>query len=246
MAILTFEQVTMRASTGVVEILKGISFTLEVGDFVALVGPSGAGKTSLLRLMNRLSEPSGGTIRFAEKDIRQVPVVSLRQQVALVNQESRLLGMSVKETLGYPLRLQGRREQEITGAIAHWSEQLKIPTDWMTRTAVNLSLGQRQRVALARTLLSEPKVLLLDEPTSSQDLGYSEFLLSYLAGLTAQRQLTIVMANHQIDLAARYVSRLWYLENGRLIRDKPASETDWPNLRQTLLAAEQTAQDEWL
>lgn len=236
----------MRASTGVVEILKGISFTLEVGDFVALVGPSGAGKTSLLRLMNRLSEPSGGTIRFAEKDIRQVPVVSLRQQVALVNQESRLLGMSVKETLGYPLRLQGRREQEITGAIAHWSEQLKIPTDWMTRTAVNLSLGQRQRVALARTLLSEPKVLLLDEPTSSQDLGYSEFLLSYLAGLTAQRQLTIVMANHQIDLAARYVSRLWYLENGRLIRDKPASETDWPNLRQTLLAAEQTAQDEWL
>lgn len=235
----------MSASTGLIEILKDLSFTVEAGDFIALVGPSGAGKTSLLRLMNRLAEASSGTIRFEGQDIKQLAAVSLRRQVALVNQESRLLGMSVQAALGYPLRLQGRPPAEITAAIAHWTEQMNIPADWLARTAVNLSLGQQQRVAIARTLLSEPKILLLDEPTSSQDVGYSEFLLGRLAEWTRQGQLTVIMANHQIDLAARYVNRLWHLEAGRLIADRPATAVDWPQLRQSLIDAEQKAAAEW-
>ncbi len=245
MKILTFEQVTLSASTGIVEILKDLSFTVASGDFIALVGPSGAGKTSLLRLMNRLAAASSGTIRFEGKDIKQLSAVSLRRQVALVNQESRLLGMSVEAALGYPLRLQGRPPAEIAAAIAHWTEQMNIPADWLSRTAVNLSLGQRQRVAIARTLLSEPKILLLDEPTSSQDIGYSEFLLGRLAEWTSQGQFTVIMANHQIDLAARYVNRLWHLENGRLIADSPATAVDWPQLYQSLIDAEQKAAAEW-
>ncbi len=245
MAILTFEQVTMRAATGVVEILKDLSFAVEPGDFIALVGPSGSGKTSLLRLMNRLAVASSGTIWFEGKDIKQLPIISLRRQVALVNQESRLLGMSVQAALGYPLRLQGRSPAEITAAIAHWSEQMNIPADWLPRTAVNLSLGQRQRVAIARTLISEPKILLLDEPTSSQDVGYSEFLLSRLNEWTSQNKLTVIMANHQIELAARYVNRLWHLEDGRLVADSPAAAVDWPQLCQSLVAAEQKAAAEW-
>lgn len=245
MAILTFERVTARASTGIVEILKDLTFSVEAGDFIALVGPSGAGKTSLLRLINRLTEASSGTICFEGNPIGQIPVVKLRRQVALVNQESRLLGMSVEETLGYPLRLQGKSAAEISGAIAQWTERLNIPTDWLPRTAVTLSLGQRQRVAIARTLISEPKILLLDEPTSSQDVGYSEFLLSRLADWATQSKLTVIMANHQIDLAARYVNRLWHLENGRLTADKPAKSVNWPQLRQVLVTAEQQAEAEW-
>ena len=82
----------MLASAGIVEILKAVSLSVEPGDFVALVGPSGSGKTSLLRLMNRLSEASSGQILFEGRDIRAIPAVSLRRSVALVNQESRLLG----------------------------------------------------------------------------------------------------------------------------------------------------------
>lgn len=245
MTILQFDQVTMRASKGIVEIIKDLSFSISAGDFVALVGPSGAGKTSLLRLMNRLSEVSSGTILFEGQDIRQLAVVSLRRQVALVNQESRLLGMSVGETLGYPLRLQGRSVAAINQQVSQWAEQLNIPSDWMGRSAVNLSLGQRQRVAIARTLISQPKLLLLDEPTSSQDVGYSEFLLTQLAELCEQEQLTIIMANHQIELAQRYVSRLLHLDSGRLIADIPAAEVNWSQLRQTLITAEQQAQAEW-
>jgi D-methionine transport system ATP-binding protein len=244
-AILTFEQVTLKASAGIVEILKGLSFAIQPGDFVALVGPSGAGKTSLLRLMNRLIEASTGTICFEGQDIRQLPVVSLRRQIALANQESRLLGMSVAEALGYPLRLQKRSPPEITTAIEQWCDRLNIPSDWMNRTEVNLSLGQRQRVAIARTLISEPKILLLDEPTSSQDVGYSEFLLSHLADWAKQGKLTVMMANHQIDVAAHHVNRLLHLDDGRLIADMPARDVNWAELRQTLVESAQQTEAEW-
>ncbi|MGB3300122.1 MAG: ABC transporter ATP-binding protein [Phormidesmis sp.] len=245
MPVFTFEQVTLRAAAGIVNILKDISFTVETGDFVALVGPSGAGKSSLLRLMNRLAEASAGTIWLDGQDIRHVPVVALRQQVALVNQESRLLGMTVEETLGYPLRLRGRSREAIHTSVSQWCDRLKIPADWMSRTTVNLSLGQRQRVAIARTLISEPRILLLDEPTSSQDIGYSEFLLTRLSTWATEGKLTIIMANHQIELAASYANRLLHLKNGQLIADLPASKVDWSALRQTLVDSERQAEADW-
>ena len=240
----------MRAAVGVVEILKDVTLSLELGDFVALVGSSGSGKTSLLRLMNRLAEASSGQIRFVGTDIQQVSVVSLRRQIALVSQESRLLGMTVKSAIGYPLWLEGQsvgriNQSAIDQSVEAWADRLKIPADWMERTAVNLSLGQRQRVAIARALITQPKVLLLDEPTSAQDVGYSEFLLSLLAESIHQNQMAIVMANHQVELLSRYVNRLWQIEQGRLVADIPASKVDWVQLRQQLVDQAQTEQADW-
>lgn len=244
-AAIAFDQVSMRATAGIIEIIKNVSFSIQVGEFVALVGPSGAGKSSLLRLMNRLSEYTSGHIRIGGKELKQIPVVSLRQQVALVSQESRLLGMRVKETLSYPLQLRNLSQNEIDAAVELWCDRLKIPADWLTRAETQLSLGQRQRVAIARTLINQPSILLLDEPTSSQDIGYSEFLLTRLAEEAQQRNLTIVMANHQLELTSRHVNRLLHLQDGRLIADKPAAQVDWDALRQNLIAAEQAAEAEW-
>nr|WP_228025084.1 ATP-binding cassette domain-containing protein [cf. Phormidesmis sp. LEGE 11477] len=242
---MTFDRVTMRATAGIVEILKEITFSLEIGDFVALVGPSGSGKTSLLRLMNRLAEASSGQIRFEDKDIRRVSVISLRRQVALVTQESRLLEMTVESTLGYPLRLRNQPMAKIKQSVDLWSERLKIPAAWMDRTTVHLSLGQRQRVAIARALITQPKVLLLDEPTSAQDVGYSEFLLTRLAELTRQNELAIVMANHQIELVSRHANRLWQIDNGRLIKDAAARDVDWLQLHHQLVDEEKKEQANW-
>ncbi|MEL6605215.1 MAG: ATP-binding cassette domain-containing protein [Cyanobacteria bacterium J06614_10] len=244
-AALSFDQVTMRATTGVVEILKDLTFSIEPGEFVALVGSSGSGKTSLLRLMNRLSEYSSGQILVEGRAMRQLPVVNLRRKVTLVNQESRLLGMTVQETLGYPLRLRNRSTADIDKQVAHWAERLKIPKDWMSRTTVHLSLGQRQRVAIARALIGEPDILLLDEPTSAQDVGYSEFLLSRLADLATKQKLTVVMANHQIELLSHHVTRLLHLEDGRLVNDAPAEAVNWAQLREQLVLAESEAQEAW-
>lgn len=245
MTILAFERVTMRATAGIAEILKDVTFSLELGDFVALVGSSGSGKTSVLRLMNRLAEAHSGRIQFEDEDIRQVTVVSLRRQVALVNQESRLLGMTVRTALGYPLRLKNHSAANIDQSVAMWADRLKIPAGWMDRTAVNLSLGQRQRVTIARALITQPKVLLLDEPTSAQDVGYSEFLLARLAELATANKLAVVMANHQIELVSRYANRLWQMEKGRLITDTLASEVDWLQLQQQLVRQEQVEHADW-
>lgn len=235
----------MRATTGVSEILKDLTFFIDPGEFVALVGSSGSGKTSMLRLMNRLSEYSSGQILVNGRAIRQSPVVDLRRKVALVNQESRLLGMTVQETLGYPLRLRNRSTAEIDEQVAHWAEKLKIPKEWMPRTTAHLSLGQRQRVAIARALIGEPDILLLDEPTSAQDVGYSEFLLTRLAELAAKQQLTIIMANHQIELLSHHVTRLLHIEDGRLVDDAFAEAVNWEQLRQHLVMAETEEQAEW-
>lgn len=238
-----FERVSLRAPAGIATVLADQSFI--AGGFVALVGPSGAGKTSLLRLINRLAEPSAGRIYLDGKDLKQLPVVELRRRVALVNQESKLLNMTVQHSLGYPLRLRGLSASQIETTVLDWADRLKIPADWLARTEVELSVGQRQRVAIARSLLTQPQVLLLDEPTSAQDLGYSEFLLSLLATQAQNQRLTVIMANHQLDLVERYATQLLHLHQGRLVNNSPAHQVNWSALREQIIDAEQREQADW-
>lgn len=230
---------------GVQYLLKDISFTVKQGDRWAIVGPSGAGKTSLLRLLNRLSEPASGSIYLAGQEIRQMPVLQLRQQVMLVPQESKLLGMTVQEAIAYPLKLRGLGEQAIKQRLGDWLERLHLPLEWLDRTEVQLSVGQRQWVAIARALVCQPQVLLLDEPTSALDVGRSHHLLSVLTELAQSQQMTILMINHQLELAQAFCDRVLYLQEGRLVQDAPAMTLDWPQLRQTLIEAEAQAAAEW-
>lgn len=241
---LRLQQVTLSASVGSCELVKDISFEVFAGDRVAIVGPSGAGKTSLLRLLNRLSEPTTGAIYLENQDYRQIPVLQLRQQIVLVLQESKLLGMKVQEALAYPLVLRRLPQIEIQQRLDYWIEQLAIPSDWLDRTEVQLSVGQRQLVAIARALMIQPKILLLDEPTSALDFGRASRLVQVLTQLTDRT--TILMVNHQLELAQQFCTRLLYLQSGHLIQDVPNSEQmDWSKLRATLVQAEAQAVEEW-
>ncbi|KJH72611.1 ABC transporter ATP-binding protein [Aliterella atlantica] len=240
---LRLDRVSLSASVGSRYLLKDISFVVHPGDRICLIGPSGAGKTSLLRLLNRLSEPSAGTIYLEDSDYRTIPVIQLRQQIPLVQQESKLLGMTVKDALAYPLVLRGLEKSQIQQRVLYWSEQLHIPQDWLERSEVKLSVGQRQIVAIARALVIQPKILLLDEPTSALDAGRANQLLQVLA---ANSQTTILMVNHQLELAQSFGERVLYLQDGRLIRDLPNSpELDWHKLRDDLVQAEIKAAQEW-
>ena len=243
---LRLDQVSLSGSVGSHYLLKNISFEVPAGDRIAIIGPSGAGKTSLLRLLNRLREPIAGSIYLENQDYRQIPVIQLRQQVTLVPQESKLLGMTVQEALAYPLVLRGLPRAEIQQRLSYWLEQLHIPEDWLGRTEVQLSVGQRQLVAIARALVIQPKILLLDEPTSALDAGRASYLVQVLTQLASSSQTTILMVNHQLELAQMFCTRVLYLQHGQLLQDAPNSlALDWAKLRETLIQAEAQATEEW-
>lgn len=242
---LRLNQVSLSASVGSQYALQDISFEVFKGDRIAIVGPSGAGKTSLLRLLNRLSEPTAGAIYLENQDYRQIPVIQLRQQVTLVQQESKLLGMTVKAALEYGLILRNLGRSQIQQRISYWIEQLNIPIEWLERTEIQLSVGQRQLVAIARALVIQPKILLLDEPTSALDAGKASHLLQVLTELAINSHTTIFMVNHQLELAQQFCTRVLYLQQGQLIQDAANDNLDWTKLREELIKAEVQAAEEW-
>jgi len=242
---LALEQVSLAGSVGLTYRLQDISFQVDRGDRVALVGASGSGKTSLLRLLNRLQDPSHGTIYLNQQNIQAIPVLQLRQQITLVMQESKLLGMTVREALAYPLQLRGKPPSVIEQTVNHWRERLQLPTDWLERRETELSVGQRQLVAIARALTIQPQVLLLDEPTSALDIGRGDALLHLLQDLSSTQQTTILMANHQLDLAQQFGTHVVHLQEGKLIQYCPTDQVDWAMLRDSLKRVESEHAAEW-
>lgn len=244
--VLKLDKVTLETPLASSEILQDVSFNLFRGDRLVIIGVTGAGKTSLLRLLNRLSNFTKGEIYFHSKSITKISALELRQQIVLVPQEPKLLGMTVKEAIAYPLFLQQLPKKEIQQRIATWTELLQIPQEWFDRNELQLSLGQRQLVALARGLVMEPEILLLDEPTSALDPGRTANLIKILIEITTNDKTIVVMVNHQLEVAREFAERVLYLQQGKLLKDISAKELDWNQLRENLVAAEAKLKQEWL
>ncbi|CAN1209382.1 ATP-binding cassette domain-containing protein [Tumidithrix helvetica PCC 7403] len=242
MASIALQQVSFK------QILTNISVTIAHGSQTALVGSTGAGKSTLLRLLNRLSDRTAGKIFIDGKEIFEIPVPILRRQIMLVPQEVSLLGMTVAEAIRYPLTLRGFPAPEIQTRFQTWSERLKLDSKLMGRAEVELSLGQRQWVAIARALIAEPEVIMLDEPTSALDRGLAQLLLDTLQALTRSPQpQTVIMVNHQLEQVAGWCSHVIQLHKGQLTLSQPADAIDWQDLDRVLKQAieNQTDDDEW-
>lgn len=245
MPILKLQEVSLVASIGSAVVLQNISFTVDHGEKIALIGASGAGKTSLLRLINRLNNPNAGNIYYQKQPFGQMPVAQLRQQIALIPQEPKLLGMTVEESLTYPLRLQKLANAEINQRVDTWRNRLRIPETWLNRNELQLSLGQRQLVAIARSLVMQPQIILLDEPTSALDMGIAQHLLRVLDDLSQTSKVTIIMVNHQLELIENFAERILYLAGGILADDIVATEMSWSRVRQKLIEIQQQTEQEW-
>lgn len=201
-------------------LVEGVSVTIEAGETVIVVGPSGAGKSSFLRLLNRLDEPTEGTVYIDGTDYRELSPRELRVRVGLVPQEPALVPGAVLEnaTRGSSLRNEPIDESRALRTL----ERLGLD-GYADRDVDELSGGERQRVAIARTLLNGPEgpeVLLLDEPTASLDAASEARVEELLDDL----DLTVVLVTHDEAQARRIGDRVVVLRDGKLVRVGPAEE----------------------
>jgi D-methionine transport system ATP-binding protein len=212
-------------------LLSDISVAIAHGQKTAIIGATGSGKTTFLKMLNRLIDPSMGTIFVNGKNIQEIPIQNLRRRVLLVPQEPSLLGMTVSEAIAYPLKLQNFPQPEIEARMQKWITKFQIESKLLNRSEMELSLGQRQWMAIARALVMEPEILLLDEPTSALDRGLSHLLLDILTDLTQlAKPVTVVMINHQLDLIQTWCDRLICLHKGELLQDLEASLVNWQDI----------------
>jgi ABC-type methionine transport system ATPase subunit len=200
-----------------VRLLDGVDLTLERGGLLHVVGPSGSGKSSLIRLINRLDEPTAGRLEVLGRPIDQWPVRLLRRRVGMAFQEPSLLGLTVRENLRLPFDLNRSMPADLAERIDKLLEQTGLSRELLDRDETRLSVGQKQRVALARALIVEPELLLLDEPTASLDPRSAERLLDNISAIRDERTLSLVMVTHRLQEARRLGGSMAVLIDGRIV-----------------------------
>ena len=196
-------------------VLDGLSLVLDEGS-TCVAGPSGAGKSTLLRLLNRLREPDAGRVLYRDVDVRERDVLALRREVSLIPQLPALLEGTVAENVAYGVRLAGRTADVVESLVL-----AGLDAAYAERDAGRLSVGEQQRVMLARALALEPRVLLLDEPTSALDERARTAVEDTLLDLREQAGVSLVLVTHDLDQARRLADRVLWLEAGRL---RPVAE----------------------
>ena len=214
-------RLALSSAEGMVEILRGISLSIEAGETVGVLGPSGAGKTSLLMIMAGLESLTGGSIRLAENDITTMGEDALaalrRDQVGIVFQAFRLIpSMTALQNVAVPMELAGRRDADEMAATALEAVGLGHRK---THLPDQMSGGEQQRVAIARAIATRPRILLADEPTGNLDSGTSEKVIATLFEETKTAGAALVLVTHDANLAER-CERVLTIEDGRIVGDR--------------------------
>lgn len=196
-------------------LVEDATFELLAAETLAIVGPSGSGKTSLLRLLNRLDEPSSGTVYLDGLDYRQIAPRDLRRRVGMVMQRPYLFPGNVADNLRFGPKQRG---EVLSNARI---EELLISVGlggYASRDVANLSGGEAQRVSFARTLANSPEVLLLDEPTSALDEDSKGDVEKIILQIRQEQGIPCVLVTHDAAQAVRLAQRALVLDTGRIVR----------------------------
>lgn len=193
------------------QILSNLDLKVEQGELVTIMGASGSGKTTLLRLINRLSEADSGNIFLNGRDIRDYNPMELRRKVGMVLQLPVMFKGSVRDNIAFGMKLWGGDID-----VEALAKACGIPESLLNADAEQLSVGEKQRVCIARALANQPEVLLLDEPTSSLDVVSAGKIEALLLNLRRERNLTVLWVTHEREQAERIGGRRLVLREGRL------------------------------
>ncbi len=209
---------TTRFGGNKVEALKNVSFEVEQGEYVAIMGESGSGKTTLLNILASLDKPTSGTVVLDGKDISKIKEAHLaafrRDNLGFVFQEFNLLDtFSIEDNIYLPLVLAGKGYQEMKEKLKPIAAQLGI-SELLKKYPYEVSGGQKQRAAVARALITEPKLILADEPTGALDSKATDELLRLFAQINRSGQ-TILMVTHSVK-AASHASRVLFIKDGEV------------------------------
>ncbi|MFB3166029.1 amino acid ABC transporter ATP-binding protein [Neobacillus sp. 179-C4.2 HS] len=211
---------------GKLEVLKGISTTIEAGEVVAIIGPSGSGKSTFLRCMNLLENPTSGRILVGDQDVtdKKTNIMKVRQNVGMVFQHFHLFPhKTVLENLTYaPIKVKGLSKADAEKIAFDLLDKVGL-AEKAKEYPTRLSGGQKQRVAIARALAMEPEVMLFDEPTSALDPEMVKEVLEVMKSL-AHTGMTMAIVTHEMGFAREVADRVLFLDGGVLVEDAAPQE----------------------
>jgi len=207
-----------------VKALKGVSLTINEGEFIAIMGQNGAGKTTLIKHFNGLLKPSQGTVRVDGVETKKSSVAALSRNVGFVfqNPDNQLFSETVEEEIAFALKNFGFEKDVIEKRIT-WALNLLLLTQYRKTSPFLLSGGERKRVALASVLAWDPETLILDEPTIGQDHEQKEKLRQFIMQMQTQKK-TVVIVTHDVEFVAECNPRVLLMKDGKIVGDGIAKE----------------------
>ena len=228
---------------GTQKIITDLNFDIHKGEFVAVLGASGAGKSSLLRMFNALTSPTAGQILFRGGDI-DANIQALRKNVGILFQNPVVFSGTIKENLQVAGRWDNNILQKLDHELITALEQVGLTKIDLNKNARDLSGGEQQRLALARTLLNNPQVLLLDEPTSNLDPKLARAIMDRIEVLRKVLHLTVIAVSHDQLLMRRYAKRVIILSEGKMLGDGTFKKMDTANIFEKAGLLENEVSDE--